>query len=187
MRASRRFGRDRRGNMAVIFTLACLPLVSAIGCAVDYSRVTLLRSKLQAAADAASVGSVAKGAPALIAAATMTSDGGIAIGAADAANIFYGNMSGVTGFALHGMTATVSKSGPTLTAEVTFQASVPTVFLRLIGKRAITIIGRSTATANLRRYIDVYFPPRQYAANGSRISPGRPSQPHVQSMQLRQP
>jgi Flp pilus assembly protein TadG len=177
MRASRRFGRDRRGNMAVIFTLAFLPLVSAIGCAVDYSRLTQLRSKLQAAADAASVGSVTKGAPALIAAATMTSDGGIAIGAADAANIFYGNMSGVTGFALDGMTAMVTKSGPTVTAEVTFRASVPTVFLRLIGRSAITVTGRSTTTAHLRRYIDVYFPPRQFAANGSRVDPGRSSQP----------
>lgn len=176
MRASRRFGRDRRGNMAVIFTLACLPLVSAIGCAVDYSRLTQLRSTLQAAADAASVGSVTKGAPALIAAATMTSDGGIAIGAADAANIFYGNMSGVTGFALDAMTAMVTKSGPTVTAEVTFRASVPTVFLRLIGRSAITVTGSSTTTAHLRRYIDVYFPPRQFAANGSRVDSGRSSQ-----------
>jgi Flp pilus assembly protein TadG len=163
--------------MAVIFTLACLPLVSAIGCAVDYSRLTRLRSTLQAAADAASVGSVTKGAPALIAAATMTSDGGIAIGAADAANIFYGNMSGVTGFALDGMTTMVTKSGARVTAEVTFQASVPTMFLRVFGKRAIAVSGRSTATANLRRYIDVYFPPWQFAANGRRVDRGRPSQP----------
>jgi Flp pilus assembly protein TadG len=185
VRASRRFGRDRRGNMAVIFTLACLPLVPAIGCAVDYSRLTQLRGKLQAAADAASVGSVTKGAPALIAAATMTSDGGIAIGAADAANIFYGNMSDVTGFALDGMTAMVTKSGAKVTAEVTFKASVPTVFLRVFGKRAITVTGGSTATANLPRYIDVYFPPRQFAANGSRLDPGRPSQSHAQSMRPR--
>jgi len=163
--------------MAVILPLACLPLLSAIGCAVDYSRVAQLRGRLQAAAAAASVGSVTKGAPALIAAATMASDGGVAVGAADAANIFHDAMSGVSGFALDGMTAMVTKSGATLTAEVTFEASVPTVFLRLIGKRAIAVSGSSTATANLRRYIDVYFPPRQFAANGRRVDPGRPSQP----------
>jgi Flp pilus assembly protein TadG len=173
--------------MAVIFTLACLPLVSAIGCAVDYSRVTQLRGKLQAAADAASVGSVAKGAPALLAAFTMTSDDRIAVGTADAANIFNGDMSGVTGYALDGMTAIVIKSGATVISEVTFQAQVPTMFLRVFGKRAIAVTGRSTATAILPRYMDVYFPPWQFAANESRIDPGRPSQPHVRSIGLRRP
>jgi Flp pilus assembly protein TadG len=172
--------------MAVIFTLACLPLVSAIGCVVDYSRMTQLRSRLQAAADAASVGSVARGAPALMAAFTMTSDGRVAAGADDAADIFNGNMSGLTGYALDSMTATVTKSGATVTSEVTFQAKVPTVFLRVIGKRAITVTGRSTATATLPRYIDVYFPPRQFAANGGRVDPPR-QQSHTRSISLRRP
>jgi Flp pilus assembly protein TadG len=173
VRAIHRFGLDRRGNMAVVFTLACLPLVSAIGCAVDYSRTTQLRGKLQAAADAASVGSIARGAPAWIAAFTMTSDGRVAVGAADAADIFNGNMSGVTGYALDGMTAMVTKCGARVTSEVTFRAKVPTVFLRVIGKRAITVTGSATATVNLPRYIDVYLPPRQFAANGARADPGR--------------
>lgn len=59
-----RFRRDRSGNIAVIFTLALLPILSSIGCAVDYTRATQLKSKLQAAVDAASVGSVAKKSPA---------------------------------------------------------------------------------------------------------------------------
>ena len=52
----RRFVHDRRGNIAVIFAIACVPLITAVGCAVDYSRATQARAKLQAAADAASVG-----------------------------------------------------------------------------------------------------------------------------------
>ena len=63
-----RFVHDRRGNIAVIFALSCVPLISAVGCAVDYSRATHVRSKLQAAADAASVGSIAKASPAFKAA-----------------------------------------------------------------------------------------------------------------------
>ena len=50
-----RFRRDRSGNIAVIFALSLLPVLSGIGCAVDYSRATQLRSKLQSAVDAASV------------------------------------------------------------------------------------------------------------------------------------
>jgi len=67
-----RFARDRRGNIAVIFALACVPVMSAIGCAMDYSRAIQLSAKLQSAADAASVGSVSKTSPAFIAAGSMT-------------------------------------------------------------------------------------------------------------------
>ena len=70
-----RFRRDRRGNIAVIFALSLLPVLSCIGCAVDYSRATQLRSKLQAAIDAASVGSIAKTSPAFIAAGDDHVDG----------------------------------------------------------------------------------------------------------------
>jgi len=94
----KRFRGDRRGNIAVIFTIALLPILSAIGCVVDYSRATQFKSKLQAAADAASVGSIAKLSPAFIAAGSMTGNGPIPAGVTDAINIFNGNMSGVTGF-----------------------------------------------------------------------------------------
>lgn len=70
-----RFRREQRGNIAVIFALALVPMVSAIGCAVDYSRASQIRSKLQVAADAASVGSIAKTSAAFIAAGSMTTDG----------------------------------------------------------------------------------------------------------------
>ena len=47
-----RFRRDRSGNIAIIFALAALPIVTAVGCAVDYSRANQIRSKLISAADA---------------------------------------------------------------------------------------------------------------------------------------
>ena len=42
----RRFATDRRGNIAVIFALACVPLITVVGCVVDYSRATQMRAKL---------------------------------------------------------------------------------------------------------------------------------------------
>ena len=77
IRTLSRFRRDRSGNIAMIFGLALLPLMIAVGCAVDYSRANQIRSKLISAADAASVGSVARGSPGFIAAGAMTSDGEI--------------------------------------------------------------------------------------------------------------
>ena len=89
-----RFRRNKSANVAVIFTIAAVPVMTFVGSAVDYSRATATRSKLQSATDAASVGSVTKTSPAFIAAGTMSSDGPIPAGVTDANNIFNGNMTG---------------------------------------------------------------------------------------------
>ncbi|MFZ2156825.1 MAG: Tad domain-containing protein, partial [Bradyrhizobium sp.] len=136
---------------------ALVPILSAVGCAVDYSRAAQFRAKLQAAVDAASVGSIAKQSPAFIAAGTMTSDGPIAAGVTDANNIFNGNMSGVTGYTLNGMTPVVTKTGSVVTSTVQFSANVPAMFLGVMGKSTMTVTGSSTATAKMPLYIDFYL------------------------------
>src|SRR3979490_2529096 len=93
-----RFRRDRRGNIAVIFAIALLPILTAVGCAIDYSLATRMRAKLQAAADAASVASIAQKSPGYTAAAAMTGDGSVSAAVTDANNVFNGNMSAVTGY-----------------------------------------------------------------------------------------
>jgi Flp pilus assembly protein TadG len=50
-RTLRRFRHDQRGNIAVIFTIAILPMLLAVGCAIDYSRVSRALSSMQAALD----------------------------------------------------------------------------------------------------------------------------------------
>jgi Flp pilus assembly protein TadG len=157
LRLMNRFHRDQRGNVAVIFTLALLPILSAIGCVVDYSRATQLRSKLLAAADAASVGSIAKLSPAFIAAGAMTVDGPIPAGVTDATNIFNGNMSGVSGYTLNSMTPVVTKANSAVTSVVSFSADVPTMFLGVMGKSTMTVTGTSTSTANMPLFIDFYL------------------------------
>lgn len=153
----RRFVHDRRGNIAVIFALACVPLITAVGCAVDYSRATQTRAKLQAAADAASVGSIAKASPAFKAAGNMTSDGPISVGVTDAENIFNANRANLTGYTLNSITSTVVKTGSTVTSTIAFSASINTMFLGLIGKTALTLNGTSKATASMPLYIDFYL------------------------------
>jgi Flp pilus assembly protein TadG len=152
-----RFRRDRSGNIAVIFTLTLLPILSAIGCSIDYTIAVQIRSKLQAAADAASVGSVTKTSPAFIAAGSMTSDGPIPVGVTDATNLFSGNMTGAGGYTLNSVTAVVQKTGATVTSNVQFSANVPTTFLGVMGKSVMTVTGTSTSTASMPLYIDFYL------------------------------
>ena len=47
--AARRFVGADEGNVAVIFTIAAIPIISFVGAAIDYSRVNNARSSMQAA------------------------------------------------------------------------------------------------------------------------------------------
>ncbi|MGY4475587.1 TadE/TadG family type IV pilus assembly protein [Bradyrhizobium sp. USDA 3364] len=157
IRTISRFRRDRSGNIAMTFGLVLLPIVVAVGCAVDYSRANQIRSKLLSAADAASVGAVAKASPGFIAAGAMTSDGEITAGEADATKIFNGNIFNQNGFTLTSVTPTMTKSGGTITSTVKFTADVPTMFMGVIGQSKMSVSGTSTSTANMPLYIDFYL------------------------------
>ena len=49
--AASRFAGANQGNIAVIFAIACVPLISFVGAAIDYSRANSARSSMQAALD----------------------------------------------------------------------------------------------------------------------------------------
>jgi Flp pilus assembly protein TadG len=152
-----RFRRDRRGNIAVIFAIALLPILTAMGCAVDYSLATRIRAKLQAAADAASVASISQKSPGYVAAAAMTGDGSVSAAVTDANNVFNGNMSAITGYTNLTATSTVSKTGIKLTSNVQFSADVPVVFMKAIGYTSLTVTGISKSSASLPPYLDFYL------------------------------
>jgi Flp pilus assembly protein TadG len=49
------FSYDRRGNVAILFAFALIPVFGSMGAAVDYSRASNARTELQKAADAAAL------------------------------------------------------------------------------------------------------------------------------------
>jgi hypothetical protein len=58
----RRLLQDPRGSVATVFALSIIPVVAAVGCAVDYSRAASDRTAMQSALDAATL-NIAKEAP----------------------------------------------------------------------------------------------------------------------------
>ncbi len=152
-----RFRRDRRGNVAIIFTIAAIPLISAIGCAVDYSQATRMKTKLQSAADAAGIAALSQKSPGFLAASIMTGNGSVANGVTDATNVFNANMDGITGYQNLTKNITVTKTGIKLEANVTFSADVPTTFLKVINFSKLTVSGLSSAAATLPPYLDFYL------------------------------
>ena len=49
--AANRFAGAKQGNIAVIFAIALVPVISFVGAAIDYSRANRARSSMQAALD----------------------------------------------------------------------------------------------------------------------------------------
>jgi Flp pilus assembly protein TadG len=152
-----RFRRDRRGNVAAIFAITAIPLVSAIGCAVDYSLATRMKAKLQTAADAAGIAALSQKSPGFVAASVMTGNGSVAAGVTDANNVFDANMNGITGYQNLVRSSTMTKTGIRLAATVTYTADVPVSFLKVIGFSKLTVTGASSSAATLPPYLDFYL------------------------------
>ena len=99
-----RFRRDRSGNIAVIFAIAVLPVLYAVGCAVDYSRATQLPQQIAGRERRRHRRLGRQGLARLHRRGIDDRDGSIPAGVTDATNIFNANMNGVTGFTLNSMT-----------------------------------------------------------------------------------
>ena len=149
------FRSDSRGNVAIITALAALPMMAAIGCAVDYSNASMIRTKLQAAADAAALATVSVNSPVIATAKGMTGNGTVSGGSTYAANFFSANLP--TGYTSVSPTATVSLTGTTITAVVSYSTTVSTYFMGIVGYPSITIGSSSTASYTLPTYIDFYL------------------------------
>jgi Flp pilus assembly protein TadG len=154
------FRLNKRGNVAVITALAILPMIAAVGCAVDYSMASMIKTKLQAAADAASLATVSINSSVLTTAKAMTGSGTVSGGSTFATNYFNANLTQApetNGYANLTPTATVTRSGTTVTATVSFTAKVPTYFMGVMGYQNIALSGTSTASYTLPTYIDFYL------------------------------
>lgn len=129
----RRFGGDRRGNVAMIFAMCLVPIMALIGAAVDYSRAAAARAKLQAAVDAATLSAARN-------AGRMT-DAQIADAVARAIRA---NMEGENGVSIGNIT--VSKVGNSLKVDV--DSSMQTALWGIIGIKEMGVDVTSQARWN---------------------------------------
>ena len=171
----RRFRSDRRGAITPTFALMMIPLMAAIGSAVDYGMAAKVRTQLLAAADAASVGSVGKASPALSAAANsdVVRWGPSRPARPTPPGSSMPRSSGRRGSRSAAPPATVTKAGSTVTSVVKFTAQVPTHFMGLFGISSVPVSGNSTAangTAGVHRFLSAA---RQHAVDGRRRDDGR--------------
>ena len=165
-----RFRANSRGNVAIICAVSALPLISAIGCVVDYSYASMVKTKLQAAADAATVATVSNNSPVVATAMNMTQNGTVSGGATYAQNFFKADTTAFSGVTY---TGSASKSGTTVTATLSFSYNVPTTFMKILGYSNIALTGSSTASVTLATYISFYL---MLDVSGSMSFPSTPAE-----------
>jgi Flp pilus assembly protein TadG len=122
-----RFARDTSGNLAVVFALTLIPLLTGVGAAVDYSNANGVRTGLQAALDAA----------VLAGAGDTTSNR-----KSTATNSFNANFVPTAGVTA-GQPSFVDNDDGTLSGIAT--ASASTAFMGLIGIKTIPVTAKATA------------------------------------------
>jgi Flp pilus assembly protein TadG len=130
-------------------------MMAAIGCVIDYSNASMIRTKLQAAADAAVLATVSINSPVVATSKGMTANGTVSGGSTYASNFFSANLP--ANYTSVSPTATVTLTGTTVTAVVSFSTTVSTYFMGIIGYPSITIGSSSTATYSLPTYINFYL------------------------------
>ncbi len=120
MRPLHSFARDERGTIAVIFAISLVPVLGLAGAAIDYTRATQTRGKLQAATDAAVIA-------ALTIKASSSSQRQI-----NGAAVFQANQPA-------GVVSTVNVSATNKEATVSASSSVDTAFLRVVHIPSIAV------------------------------------------------
>lgn len=145
------FRRDQRGNIAIFFAIMLLPILAAVGGAIDYSIASSQRSKIQAALDSAILAGAIAGKRSLDAGSGQAT--AIAAANSAAASFFNGNVVGYTA----SITTNYTVSGLSLTGSGSAAANVPTNFLKIVGFPTLPINIASTATSSAQPYVNVYL------------------------------
>jgi len=145
----RRFVGDRKGNVAIIFALALIPMIFLTGMAFDFTRAAQKQVLLDAAADAAALAAVN--------ATMMAQSDANAILAAQ--NIFNAQASRVQGltYSANNLSVSVIDQALTRTATVSYTAASNNVFAGVLNQTTWPIKGTSTATATVAPNIDFYL------------------------------
>jgi Flp pilus assembly protein TadG len=129
-----RFLQDRRANVAPMLALAALPLMTAGGMAIDYTRANSTKTAFQSALDATALALAKQGASSLSGAALQTQ-------ASSYVNALFGHPEAKN----VAVTATASTSGGSQ-VTVSGTAVIPTDFMGIIGYSSLSIGGTATAT-----------------------------------------
>ncbi len=129
----KRLAASRRGNVAMMFGLAAVPLAMAVGMGIDITNAMRVRMSLQDATDSAAL--------ALARQAQTLPPGQAQQLALDYVNASYGNYGSMAPVSI----TNAAVDGETITATVDTKAAVPVFFSRLFGVSTIPVTSHAVA------------------------------------------
>ena len=127
----RAFNAARGGNIATTFAIALIPIVGAVGAAIDFSRANAVKADLQGALDAA----------ALMLSKEAATDNNTQL-QANALKYFMANFNKPEA---KNITVAATYSSSDSSVVVNGSAAIPTDIMQILGYNQITINGSSTA------------------------------------------
>lgn len=128
-RAWRAFAFDRRGNVASMFAFSVIPIMAAVGAAVDFANHGQVKAELDRAADAAALA----GAVAAKKALDAGQNGWVATGVDAASRTFAANVGSVPGVTYDPPDIRINRSSGSVQTRIAYQAQVATQLGRVIG------------------------------------------------------
>jgi hypothetical protein len=137
--------------------LIVLPLFAALGLSLDYAQLSRVRSEIYDAADAAALGAISRGSPALAEAVLLDKDGPLPAGRDDAEKLFNGYLFDQGNVDIVSVDIDVRKTGARLEASVKFEAAVKLSFMGLFGRDTVDVEGVSTAAVPMAPFVDFYL------------------------------
>ncbi len=146
----RNFLRDRRANVAMMFGLMVVPLIFIVGMGIDYGTAARLKSKMNAAADAAVLAAVTPAMMSQSDAASTTA----------ATNMFNALVTGLPRLIYNsstGLTVTVQDVGLQRTVTVAYNAQSQNLFGGVLNMNTIAFGGTSTGAAATPPNINFYL------------------------------
>lgn len=156
--APRRFSSHDGGAVALMFGLLIIPLVGAIGLAIDFGNIMTARTKAQMAADAAAL-QAAGVARELIAdsdGSNASTNSALSTAKTRATALFMAHAD-QSGLKSPTITVTATRTGQTISSTAAFTVQTTTFFGKVFGQKTFSAAGDAVASASLPSYSDVYL------------------------------
>ena len=140
------FRRSRRGNVSTIFALSVVPLIGALGGAIDYGALYKARAVAAAAADSATLAAVSF--------SGYNTDASSA--KATGLSVFNAQLSSSGKINVEAATLDVVDEGLSRKATLTYSGTVKTSFIGVLGITGIPFSGSSVASVGKAPFMDFY-------------------------------
>ena len=150
-RRPRRLRTDRRAATAVLFAIGALPIVGMMALAVDVGSAVWARGKLALAADSAALAAVMAGANAF----AQNPNASLQPAQLAGTQRYAAQAGAIPSVVLGATSVSVTRTGGTIAATVTYSASYTTHFAKVLGFTRIALGGTTSTTRTNSPYFDI--------------------------------